>query len=135
MKTLEEASSSDFLYHIKRTALSSVYWSKKALSYHLIEVYEYAPMIEDNLYCSLFDEKDIVGVYDMERALGRKIAVEELLVCPLSVNYLIFGEPLLTGSDKERQTLFAFYEVVKNGIRKGEKRAIGSELKRLGKLY
>lgn len=135
MKNLEEASNSDLFYHIKRTALSSVYWSKKVFGYHLIEVYEYAPMIEDNLYCSLFNKKGIVGVYDIEKALGRKIAVEELIVCPLSVSYLIFGEPLLSGSDKERKTLFAFYEVVKNGIRKGEKRAIGSELKRLGKLY
>jgi|GEM_PF-4261225 hypothetical protein len=135
MKNLEEASNSDLLYHIKRTALSSVYWSKKALSYHLIEVYEYAPMIEDELYCSLFDEKDIIGVYDMERALGRKIAVEELIVCPLSVNYLVFGEPVLTGSDKERGKLFGFYGTVKNGIKRGEKKAIGYELKRLNKLY
>lgn len=135
MKNLEEADNKELFYHIKRTALCSVYWSRKALSYHLIEVYEYAPMIEDNLFGSLFNEKNIVGVYDIEGALGRKIAIEELLVCPLSVSYLIFGEPLLTGSDKERQTLFAFYEVVKNGIRKGEKRAIGVEVKRLSKLY
>ena len=91
-------------------------------------------MIEDELFNSLFEQKAIVGAYDIEAALGRKIAIEELIVCPLSVNYLIFGEPLLTGSEKEREKLLAFKETVENGIRRNERRAINREIKRLNGL-
>ena len=130
----KEISNNELFYHIKRTALMSVYWSRKASLYHLVEVYEYAPMIEDELFNSLFEQKTIVGVYDIEKALGRRIAIEELIVCPLSVNYLIFGEPLLTGSEKEREKLLAFKETVENGIRQNERRTINREIKRLSSL-
>ena len=130
----KEISNNELFYHIKRTALMSVYWGRKASLYHLVEVYEYAPMIEDELFNSLFEQKAIVGVYDIETALGRKIAIEELIVCPLSVNYLIFGEPLLTGSEKEREKLLAFKETVENGIRQNERRTINREIKRLSSL-
>lgn len=134
MMKKKEISNSELFYQIKRTALMSVYWGRKVSLYHLVEVYEYAPMIEDELFNSLFEQKAIVGVYDIEKELGRKIAIEELIVCPLSVSYLIFGEPLLTGSEKEREKLLAFKETVENGIRRNERRAINRELKRLSDL-
>lgn len=134
MMKKKEISNSELFYQIKRTALMSVYWGRKTSLYHLVEVYGYAPMIEDELFNSLFEQKAIVGAYDIEAALGRKIAIEELIVCPLSVNYLIFGEPLLTGSEKEREKLLAFKETVENGIRRNERRAINREIKRLNGL-
>ncbi len=131
---LEKLNNWELLYLIKRAAFCSVYWSRKAALYHLVEVYDYAPMIDDDLFCRLFNKGAIVGVHIMEEALERKIAVEELKVCPLSVDYLIFGEPIVTGSEAERATLLAFYDMVVDKIQKNERRAINWEIKRLSKL-
>lgn len=115
--------SNEELFHkCKWQALSSVFWARKALVYHCGEVYDYAPMIQDTLFAKLFPQEAVVGVYEMEAALGRKLCVEELIVCPLSVNYLIFAEPTITGSPQERETLLGFLELIERSVRRYETR-------------
>lgn len=119
------------LRHIKEVALSSVYWSEKVSHYHLVHLYEYAPMVEDELFQGVFLESETVGTLELEKALGRKIAVEELIVCPLSVNYLIFDRPTITGSQKEYDKLCQFQELVIKSIRRNETRAINNKIRML----
>lgn len=117
----------------KETALSSVYWSRRVSGYHIFDVYEYSPMIQNELFNSLFTETDIVGSLAVEEKLGRKLKIEELRVCPLSVNYLIFGEPIVTGTGAECSTLIAFHDLIEGKIKRYERRAIGAEIKYLQK--
>jgi hypothetical protein len=92
-------------------------------------------MIKDDLFNKYFQQKAVVGVLDIEFALGRYIKVEELEVCPLSVGYLLWGNPIITGSEQERKILYEFADLIIEKAKKNEKRAIGYELKRLQKLY
>lgn len=125
----------EWLYRIRAYALNSEYWSKYASSYYSSTYYSYAPMVKDELFNSLFDSMVVVGVKDLEEALGRTLKIEELNVCPLSVEYLLFGSPIVTESEDEAKTLSQFAVIIKDAIRKGEVRAIGNKLKRLQKRY
>ena len=123
------------LYKIREYALNTVYWNRHAGGYYSVGLYSYAPMIKDDLFNKYFQQKDVVGVLEIEFALGRGIKVEELEVCPLSVDYLLWGNPIITGSEQERKILYEFADLIKEIANKNEVRAIGYELKRLQKLY
>ena len=131
-KTEQQKENTKLLLSCKEAAFNSVYWSRKALCYHMVDIYEIAPMVIDEVWASLlYKETDIVGVLEIEDKLGRKLKIEELSVCPLSVNYLICGEPIVTGTEEEHAKLIAFHELIVKGIQKNERRSIGYELKRL----
>ena len=111
------------LYQIIRNrALSSVYWSRKQEHYFERDILYYAPMVENWLFNSLFDSKAVVGVMQLEKALKRKINVEELAVCPLSVRYFLFGSPVITESPKEKERLIKFSVLIDDKINRYEER-------------
>lgn len=120
---------------LQRYALQSEFWGRKYFGYFTTEYYDYAPMIDDELFTSLFDKKDIVGVEAIEKALGRKLKIEELKATPLSVDYFLFEHPIITGTQDEEKRIEEFEEIILSSIRRAEKRTIGYELKRLKKLY
>lgn len=122
-------------YEIRSIAFSSVYWSRKAKDYYTYEIYRYAPMIKDELFNSIAKEEEVIGVIELEERLNRRIKIEELKVCPLSVSYLIFGNPIVTGTEEEYKTLTDFKEILINGIRRNEKRTIRYEIKYLQNLW
>ena len=125
----------EWMYKIRGYALSTEYWSKEAFGYYNIEVYEYGPMIKDELFNSLYAGDAVVGVVQMETDLGRPLKVEELNVCPLSVNYLLWGNPLVTESQEETETLQAFAELIQAMVLKNEKKATRNKIRLLTKLY
>lgn len=123
----------ELYYNIQYKAMQSVYWSRKARLYFLVEQYYYAPMIEDDLFTSYFHRKDVVSVLEMEQRFGRRLKIEELAVCPLSVSYLLFGRPLITGTPKEYNKLCAFADLIDKSIRRNETNAIRWEINKLNK--
>lgn len=109
-----------------RAAYNSVYWSRKNVKYrNLID--NYAPMIKDDLFLSIYDSSVTVGSYAIEMELGRRLRIEELTPCLLSCNYLLFGKPLLTGSKEEFDVLQRFRKIILHKIRFFESRAINWE--------
>lgn len=125
----------EWLYRIRAYALWFEYWSKLATTYYSVTYYSYAPMIKDELFYSLFDTDAIVGAKEVEEALGRTLKIEELIACPCSVEYLLFGNPIITESEDEAETLSQFAVIIKDAIRKGEVRAIGNKIKKLQARY
>lgn len=132
-RTAQLETNRELLLSCKRLALSSVYWSKRGYVYHVYEVEHFGPMINDSLFLSLFNRSDTVGANEMESKLGRRLTVEELQVCPLSANYLIFGEPTITGTDIEQSKLRRFYDTIEEAIYKNEKQTTVNEIKRLNR--
>ncbi|KXB46034.1 hypothetical protein HMPREF1870_00952 [Bacteroidales bacterium KA00344] len=119
---------------IQAEALRSVFWSTKAVDYHLTQYYDYAPMIADNLFLEHFAPDAVVGVPEVEAVLGRRLKVEELKPCNTSVGYFLFGSPIIAGGEREKAILDAFKDIIAKSILRYESRAIGYELKRLFKL-
>lgn len=101
---------------ICKTAYNSVYWSRKNRDY-VGNVEKYGPMIKDRIFSQLYNEKDVVGSFAMEKAIGRRLKVEELIPTKLSCLYFLFGKPLLTGSAEERETLLQFQALITKGTR------------------
>lgn len=122
------------LLYIREIALSSERWIYEAPNYYGSMVYTYAPMVKDELFLSYFKEKDTIGVVEMESILGRALKVEELKVCPLSVPYLLFGNPSLTNSREEYDILCSFYKLIIQSIKKQETRYINYKIKRLNHI-
>lgn len=103
------------------------------MSYYVFEQYNYAPMIEDDLFISLFPQQTTVGALAIEKALGRRLKVEELKVCLLSVNYFLFGRPIITNTQSELVKLDDFADLIANSVNRNETNAIKWEIKNLNK--
>lgn len=127
----DKVTNKELYKQIQKYALSSYFYSRKAYSYFAIEYYTYAPMIKGELFASHFAQEDIVGVEDMERALGRRIKVDELEVCPLSTGYFLFGHPTIEETDEARDTLIKFRELIEAQIGRAENRTRNYILKDL----
>ena len=120
---------------IAEEALNSIYWSRKASFFFTSERYNYAPMVETQLWQTLgHSDSEVIGWEELETELGRRLRVEELTVCPLSVSYLLFGSPIITDTENERNKLNEFYTIIKSAIARAERRTIGYEIKRLTTL-
>lgn len=112
-------------------ALASEYWKSKAEEYFLVNKPYNAPILNDELqdYYTLPDEE--IGVDEIERRMGCKIAIEELYICPLSVNYLIFGSPKVLESPNELKALREFEALIDEGIEQHEASTIQNKITEL----
>jgi hypothetical protein len=104
-------------------AYHSVFWSRKAQGY-IEKVYHYAPMIRDGVFLSLYNSGDIVGSYDIEQKLGRRLFIEELVPCTLSCYYFLYGKPHLSGSETEAKILGKFKEIIESSVIRNEVHAV-----------
>ena len=116
-------SNKELFNEICRTAYSSVYWSRKSREAYGYKK-EYGAMVEDSLFLSLFDGKEIVGSIEMEEKLGRRIAVKELLPTPLSCYYFLFCSPDVHEDEETREKLLVFKEMIEKSIKMNEEKAV-----------
>lgn len=112
----------EYYKSIQAAALSSCYWCREVIRYLMCDYYDYAPMISDGLFKAFFNERDIVGTAEIEKALGRRLTVEELKPCVLSVAYLLSDHPIITESEGERLRLQEFERIINDKIREQENR-------------
>lgn len=79
-------------------------------------------MINDELFLTYFDQQELVSVESMERVLGRRLKVDEIKVCPISVTYFLFGHPIVEETETCRCKLIEFDNEIQTMIRRGVKR-------------
>lgn len=123
----------EYYNYLRYKALNSIYW-RKELKY-IVYMYEsYAPMIDTDLWLSLYKGGETVGADEIEAKLHRNIKIEELKAAPLSMTYFLLGAPIITGTKEEVIALRMFEVMIDNGIKSQEKRALTNEIKRLTKI-
>ena len=121
----------EYYNNIKAGALSSCYWCREVIRYLRVSYYDYAPMISDGLFNAFFNKTDVVGTAEIEKRLGRRLTIEELRPCLLSVPYLLSGHPLIMETDAERLRLQEFEKIITDKIREQETRTRNTILKTL----
>ena len=118
---------------IQRYALQSYFYSRKAVDYFTIYYYTYAPMIKDEVWNAYLNTDDVVGVEAIEQAIGRRIKVDELIACPLSTQYFLFGNPIVEETEEASVTLDEFADLISQQIKRAETRTRNYLLKELSK--
>lgn len=123
----------EYYNYLRDKVISSVYWMRE--SWGISNMYIYvAPMIDTDLWLSIAKRDEVVGTYELEERLHRNLRIEELIAAPLSMDYFVYGAPIITGSKEEVITLRLFEMMIDEGIAKREGRAITYEIKSLTKL-